>query len=412
MGKSDLLRLTIGILGGLGMLALSSVAQAGNCPHPSDPCKICECTEEQSWTGAYTGVFNIDLTKCYPSGKPGCPSTTGGGSTTPTAGGTTGTGAACQGSGCVRPIVTPNKTILYQSQTTNTTAVTNFNFDALADCPHDVTGYSDNPRAGSGATLGVTTRYPDIKGVMPPTSIAAGGSSSPDQCKVTSRVVCQTSAGNVTDGINGICKKTDPIINATAAVCPDGYVQVGAFNMQPEISYTALPQYVYSPAVIKNMDDYQYYIDNGWTCAPTNYNKVISSPCVGAGGGQTATYTFDFAKGVAYPATYAEGAGSEGVIVFNTIDYIPNMCYATVTNCTGNADTSCILGYNFRTYGPTSTSIGVFLSGNVVSSFSTKFQLSYGHVTCTKSAGLHYTSSVAPRSLICGRIKAQYDKIN
>jgi len=321
------------------------------------------------------------------------------------------------GSGCFQPPA--SKSTQYQSQTTNSTPANNFNFSGSQFQPcvksPDALTTTDASNFNSTVKDYTSSDYADINNTAP-----SSGTALADQCVASSRVLCR---------VNGVdnqpCTSTSQTItSAIAATCPDGYVQVSAFNMQPEVAYNSSSITVNSPTDIPDMDTYQHYRNLGYVCSVPSYDMTLFSPCNDAPAGGNNSYTFSYGRLTPYP----NPTGGPGVVMFHTISLYDkytsqNRCYtgAAGLGCGGPpgygvADAACNLSTNsgYPTYGTNginSSTISVYLDGGAID-FHVQFGFSYGYIQCTLPIGPYFTNNMAPRSLVCARIKSQYDKVN
>ncbi len=328
-------------------------------------------------------------------------------------GGSGGVGGTSLGSTCPSCTATPTtsgqksglepplyKTIYYDNKMTNTRAVTNFDYFSakINPCINDPYSY------GAGAANAVEP-LEDINSQPP-----SGSSTPPDECTVTNLVQC-----------NGVpCTSTSQTITtAVAAVCPAGYVQVGSFNMQPEVKYNATSITENSPTDIPNMQTYQSLVSKGFQCSASSYPNDLQSACINAPAQGVATAIFDY--GIHTPVPNPTGAA--GVVEFDHLEYhnssTNNACYTGNSNCSGTPDTACYLGWaaNSPTYGTSSSSASIQMvtgpngvqPNDIMSTYAFFY---YGNISCTLPSGPYFTNNMAPSSFVCARLKSQYNQIN
>lgn len=338
----------------------------------------------------------------------------------------------------VAPSASPKENY-YTNRTTDSTAVVGFNYyTAYKPCPLNPSTYTATERSNISNTVTQPVYNSDINGNMPlsPTGKTAATTQSAyttttsgstirvtkpdDQCWVKSRVFC----GGVecTSPSQTIDTNPPPV----AAVCPDGYVQVGTFDMQPEVAYN--PSTINkdsgtaSNSDIPDMQTYNQYVQMGYKCSVPNYAQELKSSCSAAPAGEHNTYTFNYAVNVAYP----NPQGSYGVVMFQpgsirwydsvsgTVTH-PNQCFTGVggKNCGGTPDITCDLNAvsGYPTYDALSSTAKVYLYNGAIDYY-TYFYFSYGFVRCSLPAGPYFTNNMEPRAVLCARIKSQWDKIN
>lgn len=229
-------------------------------------------------------------------------------------------------------------------------------------------------------TCPATITCPDINSTAAPIP-----SLCPDYCTRT-RIV------NPTSGV-------PPLISTTPAVCPRGYAQVASYNIQREIIYDVSRQ---PDIYIASLAELQDYRDAGWTCsiaAPQNLYvnfcqetrpafKLNEDVMIGPYAGQyTSTSTFQC--------------------------FLPPMTAVTSVGQTLVSQGRCILSewIDCAQYEMMRTREAA--AGQPLPPPYREYTFIYYHYRCSPPAnGLFYTDRYAPVSLVCARVKQEWQQLD
>lgn len=442
-----------------------------SCVIPMPTCQTCTDCEYSNAVGQYQWFdCTPDTTSpgCAPPPPPPPPppapptdgsTGTGGSSTPPPDTGSTPPTSAPPSSTSTQPIIngTPlgsdlirpqsEYNVLYSAQTTDSTPIAYFGYasdTSLPPCPYSPGSLSNSAVSPSASTLSsattstststtttnmTTTQYlaatqtlPDINQTAPSSGTA------PNQCVARSLILCNTPTGT-----RPCTNYSQPIVTAINAVCPDGYARVGAFDYEPDVVYVStLPATVSSPADIKNMDDYQFYIAQGFGSCTVSSTPFSIPVCLSPhhnNGDQLGSFIFSFneARFSPYPNKFlnwddpSKSQPGPGVVFFTTISggkFYPNqnVCddnvgtSVNVTDSINNPYVTWTVSSDANNYpGTTRLKVNFKLNGSLLLNFN------YGHITCTKSSGssqYYFTTNRSPRALICAKIQSTYFNLN
>jgi hypothetical protein len=191
-----------------------------------------------------------------------------------------------------------------------------------------------------------------------------------------------------------------PVTSVVNAICPDGYAEVGFFNMQPQLTWQA-GNTINAPVT---MSSYQILINQGYNCDPT----------------ASAENSFDMCKNGAYWST--GGTYSDyviwpwSVVVSRPKDFVQNIngnagVYTRTANVTspytvyyGASSSDCQNPVLSAQYPGDGWSVGA-------GAYSFKARFYYKYYNCVLPSGYVYGSSLVPTSVVCTRIKPVWQKI-
>lgn len=308
------------------------------------------------------------------------------------------------------------KKVNYPSQNSNSSAIANGDVSNLTDaahlppCPNDpyalyTTATYLSVSAINNVVSNNTTAFADINNKLPSGTVAAP----PDQCVARSLVLC----GNPPTPCSGI--STPIAAEPIAAVCPDGYVQVGEFDMEPAVVYASPGSTVSSPTEITNFGDYKFYRTQGFSCgASATITGYLQSTCITyQDNSSNQASPFDYYLN--YPAgiPFANPNGIGVIQIPNNPPLSIENFYQSSSGCSGLTVSPTV------TYKVDSTQSGDF-SGKLPISITFSgpgsfiLQVPYSHVVCYSPANTYFYFSprLAPRALICAKLQSQYRQIN
>jgi hypothetical protein len=215
-----------------------------------------------------------------------------------------------------------------------------------------------------------------------------------ERCPLT--LVCPDERGKLPPGIAqkcpAVCTKTRQIWgrnpngsfnHSIDAVCPANYVQVASYNMEDEYAHIANPK-PFGPVPIGK---WQWYLDNGYTCSPSNLTRMRRF--CGAASTTLQDKLDIISEGVNLglnPAQPATISGMAGTWIDNPATYSPSRskeCYTW----------PCLI----RTPDCGSTSL-----------FSRRFYFPYQLYQCQPPPGIYATGKKAPISIVCVRRKVEW----
>ncbi|MFZ2314575.1 MAG: hypothetical protein WAW86_02810 [Gammaproteobacteria bacterium] len=240
-------------------------------------------------------------------------------------------------------------------------AITGGDYSSLKSCPGD---------PSSTTLANQAPNCPDINGRYPGALPADPVVSCPEVCMVTNYTAPDYSS-------------------AKEGVCPVGYTQIGAFNMQEEVSSNTGMSHVAS-----NQADYDNYTSKGWNCPYAGFADGTWCVACNSTGGDTVPGGSDGAWVSSIPASGAAGR--------------PGMVYST-------SQILVIGGQKNFNKGPSGGKGTPMCSGGDPGSCSSGaansvFRYQYYIYTCTPKPGsVHATGQYVPASKICSRIKPTWN---
>lgn len=267
-------------------------------------------------------------------------------------------------------------------------------YDNLPNCPGDPTASSAPP----------TPICPDINNIwqVSPTSTVRPGQNAittqtelntycPDVCQTNRKVVTGTPI------TNGSTTYT-PVTSMTPAICPAGYVQIGASTSGPDIQYNAS---VGTPIQVNNDAEYQSYASKGYSCGELpNVPQTITTYCsYNAGFALTNTETNNCdASKVGTPQLYLFGSTPKYGILKSCPSYTKTDIAAGNASCKIQGVSKC----------------GMYMGTNsdgLCNDFhAILFVNRYSDIYCTPPAGYYYTTDTVPTKLACARVKSVWQK--
>ena len=242
-------------------------------------------------------------------------------------------------------------------------SITGGNYSSVKSCPGD-------PSANSTDQPYSKPNCPDINGKYTDSVPADPAKSCPDVCKVTNYV-----APNYTSAKEG--------------VCPVGYAQIGAFNMQEEVSSNTGMTHVAT-----SLADLNSYTSKGWTCPASRFSNGTWCVACNSTGGDTVPGGADGGWVSSVPSDSQRRPGR----VFST---------STKLTINGqknfNKGTNCGKGTPMCRCGDPGSCIAGGGSNSV-------FAYYYDIYTCTPIPGsVHATGQYIPATKICARIKPSWN---
>ena len=301
-----------------------------------------------------------------------------------------------------------NVSIQYPSQNVPTSPPSNLRYDLLPGCPGDPSRIAANaswPSAPICPDISGSNYSPTnasiINGQMPVTSDPLSGTSiannqtlyCPAECTMTQYVNKTLLSGSVYT-VNSV----------SPAVCPPGYAQVASYNMQPEVTYQKSPQPVYP---ITSVPLYDAFVNASYVCGPgpaaDNGTTTYCNAATYNWGGVYFEADFPSTTNAVNPGIPVLVNGSKGwaVAEYTTVDNPSCTADVTPVNCSWGGLSGC----------PSSCSGNA--ANGMTCKFGTGFQASwtyhYHYMQCTPPAGLYFSGEQAPASIVCARVKKEWD---
>lgn len=267
-------------------------------------------------------------------------------------------------------------------------------YDNLPNCPGD-------PTSSSAPSAPVC---PDINNNwtvdVPGTSISPGKSPSKTDATLQRYCpdVCQTNRKVVTGSpiTNGSTTYT-PVTSTTPAICPPGYVQIGASTSGPDIQYNSS---VGTPVRVTNEAEYRSLLSRGYTCREESGPPLIQAYC---------DYNTDIFNNANTNNCDSSTVGTPQIFVYAGLpvygilktcpEYTAENIAAGTVGCYVPGVSKCKYSKGLNT-----------TTGLCQNPYSTSFINTYQYIQCTPPAGYYYTDNTVPTKLACARVKSVWQK--